>query len=158
MPLHPWCTVIMPFSWLLKAAAGRRWIRCKRLYAWLPGMPILWYLLGLGQIENNDESGALESFNEALKIEPSFIRALFNRALLNEKVGRLEQALQEFGKLFFPGKGKCGYSFHSCGDAVTAMGGTVRPLPLPRKPCAATRDMPGPGKFWNQLLDMEDKK
>lgn len=40
MPLHPWCTVIMPFSWLLKAAAGRRWIRCKRLYAWLPGMPI----------------------------------------------------------------------------------------------------------------------
>jgi len=37
----------------------------------------------------------LESFNEALKIEPSFIRALFNRALLNEKVGRLEQALQD---------------------------------------------------------------
>ena len=55
----------------------------------------LWYLLGLGQIENNDEPGALESFNEALKIEPSFIRALFNRALLNEKVGRLEQALQD---------------------------------------------------------------
>lgn len=27
----------------------------------------LWYLLGLGQIENNDEPGALESFNEALK-------------------------------------------------------------------------------------------
>ena len=47
------------------------------------------------QIENNDEPGALESFNEALKIEPSFIRALFNRALLNEKVGRLEQALQD---------------------------------------------------------------
>lgn len=26
------------------------------------------------------------------------------------------------------------------------------------EPCAATRDMPEPGKFWNQLLDMEDKK
>ena len=55
----------------------------------------LWYLLGLGQIENNDEPGALQSFDEALKIEPAFIRALFNRALLNEKVGRLEQAIQD---------------------------------------------------------------
>lgn len=55
----------------------------------------LWYLLGLGQIENNDEPGALRSFDEALKIEPAFIRALFNRALLNEKVGRLEQALED---------------------------------------------------------------
>lgn len=55
----------------------------------------LWYLLGLGQIENNDEPGALKSFDEALKIEPAFIRALFNRALLNEKVGQVEQALAD---------------------------------------------------------------
>lgn len=58
----------------------------------------LWYLLGLGQIENNDELGAIESFNEAVKIDPAFIRALFNRALLNEKNGRVEQALNDLEK------------------------------------------------------------
>ena len=36
----------------------------------------LWYLLGLGQIENNDEPGALESFNEALKIR-AFLYSCF---------------------------------------------------------------------------------
>lgn len=58
-------------------------------------MPICGICWAWARLKTNDEPGALESFNEALKIEPSFIRALFNRALLNEKVGRLEQALQD---------------------------------------------------------------
>lgn len=82
---------------------------------------------------------------------------MFNRALLNEKVGRLEQALQDLENCSSLEKGNADIPF-TLAVMLTAMGGTVRPLPLPRKPCAATRDMPGPGKFWNQLLDMEDKK
>ncbi|MEG0426340.1 MAG: ammonia-forming cytochrome c nitrite reductase subunit c552 [Akkermansia sp.] len=55
----------------------------------------LWYLLGLGQQENGANGSAMKSFNEAIRLVPNFVRALYNRALLNDQMGQMEAALSD---------------------------------------------------------------
>ncbi len=56
------------------------------------------YLLALGQLELTDEAGALLSLDEALKLDPQYARALYNRALLHERAGRIDRAVDDLIK------------------------------------------------------------
>lgn len=53
------------------------------------------FLLGLGQQENGQDADALASFDEAIRLAPSYVRAIYNRALLYHKIGNLEAALSD---------------------------------------------------------------
>lgn len=55
----------------------------------------LWFLLALGQQENGKDTDALASFDQAIRLAPSYVRALYNRALLHNKLGNLEAALSD---------------------------------------------------------------
>ena len=53
-------------------------------------------LKGNEKIMENDLQGALDFYNEALKIDPQFKDAWYNRALVYQKLNRLELAVQDF--------------------------------------------------------------
>ncbi len=55
----------------------------------------LWYLLGLGQVEAQQPQLALRSFNQAIQIDPSFVRARYNKALLANQLNDPKTALAE---------------------------------------------------------------
>lgn len=55
----------------------------------------LWFLLALGQQENGQDADSLSSFDEAIRLAPSYVRAIYNRALLHNKLGNLESALSD---------------------------------------------------------------
>ncbi|MDO4410233.1 MAG: ammonia-forming cytochrome c nitrite reductase subunit c552 [Akkermansia sp.] len=55
----------------------------------------LWYLLGLGEMENGDARAAEKAFSQALDLAPDRLDVLYNRALVFQYLGEVENALQD---------------------------------------------------------------
>ena len=54
-----------------------------------------WYLLGLGEMENGDARAAEKAFSQALDLAPDRLDVLYNRALVFQYLGEVENALQD---------------------------------------------------------------
>lgn len=55
----------------------------------------LWYLLGLGFVETEQNQNALLAFSQAITLDPAYTRARYNRALLHNQMGQWQEALKD---------------------------------------------------------------
>jgi len=71
----------------------------RKLTSLRPDNPMAWHLLALALEKNDDESKALEAWNEALRLQENFIPAATNRVRLLVKQKRYDEALEGAGKI-----------------------------------------------------------
>ena len=70
----------------------------------LPDNPVPVNLLGVARLGKNDLEGAREAFEEALRLQPDFVVARVNLALLDQQQGDLEAARQQLDKALAAGR------------------------------------------------------
>ena len=56
-------------------------------------------LKGNEKLMENDTKAAVDFYSEALKIDPDYIDALYNRGLVYQRLNRLEDAIADYGKV-----------------------------------------------------------
>ncbi|MBD2042591.1 tetratricopeptide repeat protein [Microcoleus sp. FACHB-672] len=63
-----------------------------------PKNPLAYYNLGVSKIQEENYLGALEYYTQALNSAPDFAEAYFERGVTLDKLGKVEEAIQDFHK------------------------------------------------------------
>nr|WP_242072302.1 tetratricopeptide repeat protein [Microcoleus sp. FACHB-68] len=63
-----------------------------------PKNPLAYYNLGVSKIQKENYLGALEYYTQALNSAPDFAEAYFERGVTFDKLGKVEEAIQDFQK------------------------------------------------------------
>ncbi|WP_291782539.1 tetratricopeptide repeat protein, partial [Cecembia sp.] len=54
-------------------------------------------LKGNEKLKENDTKSAIDFYSEAIKIDPEFVDALYNRGLVYQRNNRLDDAIRDYG-------------------------------------------------------------
>ena len=73
---------------------------CRKALDHSPGSAVLWNCLGQAAYLEGDFEGAREHFDRAYSASPDYVDALYNRANMQARLGRREEALKDFQQCF----------------------------------------------------------
>ena len=84
-----------------------------------------WYSKGVYlQTEVGDNQGAVESYSQAIVINPGFLSALYNRGLAYKVLGRIDEAITDFKAIVDLKTGNAPQALYNLGLIATEQGDT----------------------------------
>ena len=84
-----------------------------------------WYTKGVYlQTEVGDNQGAVESYSQAIVINPGFLSALYNRGLAYKVLGRVDEATKDFKTIVDLKSGNAPQALYNLGLIATDQGDT----------------------------------